>query len=319
MKKSKLKIAGMMLVMLLGGYSNASAQNFDLNGDGAVNVADMSALISYMAGNKESSQFAFRKQTDAKKIGESAGTAVDLGLPSGRKWANKNVGYSKDSDYGTYFSWGGVVAVTAKGTNYVLEAGKLSDDTETAFIWKNYEWISAGGTTWKDVCKYTVQDGAEGTWWYEYGSTFCGDEKEVLEAADDAATFHWGGKWRMPYTHEIKELLEYTTQTWKEGKMDGGSKNVWGCEFKGPNGKTIFLPAAGSAEYKYVEYRDGQYKFPRGKYWGKEHDGHFGHQPTSSATILSINRKVCCEDEADALVSFYERQYGLSIRPVLGD
>ena len=119
MKKFRLKIAGFMLVMLLGGYSNASAQNFDLNGDGAVNVADMSALISYMAGNKQSTDFAFRKQSDAKKLGES-GTAVDLGLPSKRQWATKNVGYSKDADYGTYFSWGGVVPVTAKGKNYVF-------------------------------------------------------------------------------------------------------------------------------------------------------------------------------------------------------
>ena len=327
MKKSTIKIAGfMMLAMLLGGHNTASAQNFDLNGDGAVDVADMSALITYMAGNPQGGQFAFRKQANATKLNESAGTAVDLGLPSGRKWADRNIGYSQDPDYGTYFAWGGRTAVTAKGKNYVFDAGTILEDKKTAFTWKNYEWICEGGTTWKDVCKYTIEDGAEDAWWYGYGpygnATFCGDGIDVLEEDDDAATFHWKGKWRMPYTHEIEELLEYTTQTWTFAKMTPNSKEVWGCEFKGPNGKTIFLPAAGSAEYQYVEYRDGQYKFPRGKYWGKEVDhnkGHFGHQPTSSATILSINRKVCCEDEAEAIVSSYERQYGLSIRPVLGD
>ena len=338
MKKFRLNAAGvMMLAMLLGGYNTtASAQNFDLNGDGSVDVADVSALISHMAG-KQSSTFAFRKQTDAKKLSES-GSAVDLGLPSGRKWANKNVGYSQDADYGTYFAWGGRTWVAAKGTNYVIEAGTMLEDKKTAFTWKNYEWISEGGTTWRDVCKYTVQDGVEDAWWYGYGAdgaVFCGDDKEVLDSDDDAATFHWGGKWRLPYTHEFEELLEYTDQVWdtdkkelQSGKTAKDAKGIWGCWFIGKNpgrdGKDwskaeIFLPAAGSVEYQYVEYRDGQYMFPRGKYWAKEQDGHAGHQPTSSATILSINRKPCCENEADAYISAYERQYGLSVRPVQGD
>ena len=343
MKKSTIKIAGfMMLAMLLGGHSTASAQNFDLNGDGTVDVADISTLITHMAGNPQGGLFAFRQQTNATKLGESAGKAVDLGLPSARKWADKNLGYSKDQNYGAYFAWGGRTAVIANGKNYVFDAGTILEDKKTAFTWKNYEWISEGGTTWRDVCKYTIEDGAEDAWWYGYGSygdaTFCGDGIDVLEPEDDAATFHWGGKWRMPYTHEIEELLEYTDQEWdtdkhelRNGKAAKDATGIWGCWFKGKNpgrdGRDwskaeIFLPAAGSAEYQYVEYRDGQYMFPRGKYWGKEVDhknGHFGHQPTSSATILSINRKVCCEDEAEAMVSFYERQYGLSIRPVMGD
>ena len=32
--------------------------------------------------------------------------AIDLGLPSGTKWANFNVGASKPEDYGGYFAWG---------------------------------------------------------------------------------------------------------------------------------------------------------------------------------------------------------------------
>ena len=32
--------------------------------------------------------------------------SVDLGLPSGTKWANMNVGASKPEDYGSYFMWG---------------------------------------------------------------------------------------------------------------------------------------------------------------------------------------------------------------------
>lgn len=341
MKKFRLKFASVMLAMLLGGYSSASAQNYDLNGDGNVDVADMSALISYMAGKPQSGQFAFRQQSDAKKIGESAGKAIDLGLPSGRKWADKNLGYSKDGDYGTYFAWGGVTWVLAKGKNYVLEAGTMLDDKKTAFTWKNYEWINPDATnwTWRDVNKYTVADGAEDAWWYGYGpygnSTFCGDNLEELESDDDAATFHWGKQWRMPYFLEFEELLEYTDQIWdtdkrelQSGKSAKDAKGVWGCWFRGKNpgrdgrdwsSAEIFLPAAGEIQGQYVEYRDGQYIFPRGKYWIKDHCIHFGHQPTSTAGALSINRKVCCDSEADNYIVWPERKYGLSIRPVLGD
>ena len=31
---------------------------------------------------------------------------VDLGLPSGLKWATMNVGATSETDYGDYFQWG---------------------------------------------------------------------------------------------------------------------------------------------------------------------------------------------------------------------
>ncbi len=34
---------------------------------------------------------------------------VDLGLPSGLKWAKCNVGAKKETDYGYYFQWGDIV------------------------------------------------------------------------------------------------------------------------------------------------------------------------------------------------------------------
>ena len=39
---------------------------------------------------------------------KTAGQAVDLGLPSGTKWANKNVGASSESDNGILFIWGDI-------------------------------------------------------------------------------------------------------------------------------------------------------------------------------------------------------------------
>ena len=46
--------------------------------------------------------------------------AVDLGLPSGTKWADRNVGASKPEDTGMYFSWGNIVGHKA-GMDYDFE------------------------------------------------------------------------------------------------------------------------------------------------------------------------------------------------------
>lgn len=321
MKKSTIKIAGfMMLAMLLGGHGTASAQNFDLNGDGAVDVADVSALISHMAGESQNADI--QRAVNAARVqpNETPGTAINLGLPSGRRWADKNLGYSKDKRYGMYFAWGECKGIEAKEKPVVLK--------DACFDWTNYEWVYSGGTTWMDISKYTIEDGVTDTVsWYtkDEPRTFIGDNLRFLVDADDAAHAIWKSKWRMPYTYEFEELLEFTTQIWSFEVIE--KDTIWGCKFFGLNPASdgrdhskdyVFFPAAGSAENQYVEYRDGQYMFAKGKYWSKELDGHFAHD-SSSATMLSISRKHCCEDEVDAMIYFYERRYGLSIRPVMGD
>lgn len=60
-----------------------------------------------------------------------------------------------------------------------------------------------------------------------------------LTASYDAATANWGGSWRMPTHDEIKELVNNCT--WKWTTYNG----VNGRLVTGPNGNSIFLPAAG--------------------------------------------------------------------------
>ena len=43
---------------------------------------------------------------------------VDLGLPSGLKWAKCNVGAEKETDYGDYFMWGSTIPNTADECNW---------------------------------------------------------------------------------------------------------------------------------------------------------------------------------------------------------
>lgn len=109
---------------------------------------------------------------------------VDLGLPSGTKWATCNLGASKPSDYGDYYAWG-------------------ETEPKTEYRWATYKWMQTGQSDWKHITKYTVDDG-----------------KITLEAADDAATAKLGSPWRMPTLGEIKELLDNCTWTWttQDGK-----------------------------------------------------------------------------------------------------
>ena len=71
----------------------------DVNGDTQVDVADIATIISIMAGTGGDDT------PGTGKIPKDA-VAVDLGLPSGTKWANMNVGAEKPEDYGSYFAWG---------------------------------------------------------------------------------------------------------------------------------------------------------------------------------------------------------------------
>ena len=86
------------------------------------------------------------------------------------------------------------------------------------YSWDTYKWGKENNIT-----KYNDSDG-----------------KTVLDPEDDVATAKLGSPWRMPTKDEINELIGGCT--WKWTKKNG----VRGHEVKGTNGKTIFLPAAGT-------------------------------------------------------------------------
>lgn len=100
---------------------------------------------------------------------------VDLGLPSGIKWATCNVGASNPEDCGFYYAWG---ETNTKGT-YSLE---------------NYLWFDQSTETFT---KYTWEN-----------------NDITLESADDAATANWGGCWRMPTRDELAELQSNCNWQW---------------------------------------------------------------------------------------------------------
>ena len=132
---------------------------------------------------------------------------VDLGLPSGLKWATCNLGASSPEEYGDYYAWG-------------------ETTTKSNYSWSTYKWCSGSSNT---LTKYNTKS--------SYGVV---DNKTELEPEDDAAHVNLGGKWRIPTYAEWIELIENCTWTWT--KQNG----VLGSLFtSNVNGNSIFLPAAG--------------------------------------------------------------------------
>ena len=72
----------------------------------------------------------------------NAGQAVDLGLPSGTLWANKNVGASSESDNGILFIWGDI-------TGKKIDADKDATYTKVTDI-TSFDELFNNFTSWSD-------------------------------------------------------------------------------------------------------------------------------------------------------------------------
>ena len=151
---------------------------------------------------------------------------VDLGLPSGLKWATCNVGASQPEEYGDYFAWGEV-------------------EPKEYYYWDSYKWCNG---TYDTQTKYCTNS--------DYGYNGFTDYKTTLELSDDAANYNWGGGWRMPTTEEQDELRNNCSWEWTT------QNGVYGRKVTGPNGNSIFLPAAG---YRYYSSLRSAGSF--GGYW----------------------------------------------------
>ena len=104
---------------------------------------------------------------------------VDLGLPSGLLWSDKNIGARTIEDSGLYFQWGDTVGYTAE---------QVGTDKQFASDWSDYKFgVSPDFTRYNDT-----------------------DRKTVLDLEDDAAHVLMGDNWRLPTQVEINELITKT-------------------------------------------------------------------------------------------------------------
>ena len=198
-----------------------------------------------------------------EKIESSSTTYEAIDLGLSVKWATFNVGASNPEEYGGYYAWG-------------------ETDEKDDCSWSTYRWCNG---TYNSMTKYCTS-----------ASNGTVDNKTVLEPEDDVAHVKWGGNWRMPTRAEQDELLTKCTWTWTT--LNG----VNGYQVTGPNGNSIFLPAAGC--------RNGAEVYDRGYfgyYWSSSLYSNYSYY----AYYLRFN------DSYYAWSNYY-RYYGQSVRPVCG-
>lgn len=198
--------------------------------------------------------------------------AVDLGLSV--LWATCNLGANAADDYGDYYAWGETEPYYDCQYPLIWKKGVTA-----GYDWKSYKWCNG---TYYSLTKYNYSD-SEGIV----------DNKTVLEKVDDAASVKLGGNWRMPTIQEWAELKTECTWTWTS------QNGVNGSLVTGPNGNSIFLPAAGERNYTALER--GSF----GSYW---------------SSSLSTSYSFCARYVTFAPTGVYEkynyRYLGFTIRPV---
>lgn len=136
---------------------------------------------------------------------------VDLGLPSGLKWAKQNIGAPTETGYGDYFMFGSTTPNTNNKCDWVHAPFNNGQDyyDEDYFLAHKDEWFN----------------------------------NNVLKPEYDAATQIMGSGWRMPTQDDLYELIDGTTSEWVENYNDSG---VNGRLFTSTaNSNSIFIPASG--------------------------------------------------------------------------
>ena len=147
---------------------------------------------------------------------------VDLGLPSGLKWATCNVGATKPEAYGDYFAWG-------------------ETEPKEKYNWSNYKYCKDGNP--EAITKYCPENQAK--YWGGEGTPDGKTEFKDYGYEDDAARDNWGGSWRTPTKAEWKELMDNCTWAWTDNFNDTGVRGMMGSsKTSGYTDKTIFFPAS---------------------------------------------------------------------------
>lgn len=212
--------------------------------------------------------------------------AVDLGLPSGRLWADRNVGATSSEDYGLYFQWGDPVGYTAEQ----ITNGEKTFSSD----WSDYFDTTDGGNTFN---KYAP------------------DKLTVLEASDDAARANMGSDWRMPTQTEMQELIDNTTPTFidlqgnefSQSEAEGGAiaeGNLKGVKFTGSNGNSIFIPASGIYDYSQLSFSGSEFSL-----WSSDLD-------TESSPGMSTYAGYLFCDTSYLSVLTDQRWFGMAVRGV---
>ena len=130
---------------------------------------------------------AIKKYHELLALADSNYKKIDLDLPSGTLWADRNIGATDIYDGGKLFQWGDPTPYDIpEHTNGTINGG------QKMFGWSDYKWSEDGTST---TTKYNKTDG-----------------KSTLDPEDDAAHVNMGDEWKMPTKEQVIELFKETTQ-----------------------------------------------------------------------------------------------------------
>ena len=203
--------------------------------------------------------------------------AVDLGLPSHLKWAACNLGANSPVEYGDYYAWGD------KDTYYTSQNPLTWRDGKDGYNWQSYKFFLHEVFDVIEFSKYNTNS--------SHGVV---DNKAVLEMSDDAAYAKLGGNWHVPTDAEWTELRSNCSWIWTK------LNDVSGLLVAGPNGSSLFLPAAGF--WKYGAQSDAG---SAGNYWS-----------SSLYTDNSDSAWSMCFRSGNITKGSSLRYLGFSVRPV---
>ena len=190
----------------------------DVNLDGEIDLSDINAVVDIILGRD-----IYTARADVNSDGEitiaDINVIIDIIVSAHEEPEHEWVDLGLPS--------GTLWATCNVGANAPEEFGHQFAWGETApketYSWDNYKWCENGLLT-----KYCNDS--------SFGPV---DNKVELDPEDDAAYVNWGPSWRMPTVAQLEELYDNCTQQWTT--MNG----VKGILVTGPNGNTMFLPAAG--------------------------------------------------------------------------
>ena len=126
------KLFATFLVIIESLSLNAQINHYDVNGDHVVNMVDVIYLINRILGKSNAGDFDKAYLTCPDNHHPHM---IDLGLPSGTKWACCDIGASKPGEEGQRFAWG-------------------ETKTKKKFEWDNYKYCD--GT--EETCRYIGSD-----------------------------------------------------------------------------------------------------------------------------------------------------------------
>lgn len=123
----------------------------------------------------------------------------------------------------------------------------------------------------------------------------------------DAASYSTDNKWRIPTDEEWIELVKECKWNWVS------YKGVEGYYIEGPNGNSIFLPAAGNTESKYGDEFSGAYRSSYVFDGGATYNVYFTKPRNGTSPTITLE---IVDGRGDVYFDCYGCHVPISIRPV---